>query len=150
MKDIEFGKEIQEIIDESNRQPGRVNALLDLKLSDCSRDEKFIEYFFDVKDWCLNPYNGVHGGIICSVLDTAMGKGVVAITQKFASTADMSVSFLAPMRASRYLIRCDYTQIGRRMVRVISKAIDANTKVVCATCMASFVLTEARAKGLQD
>lgn len=150
MKDIELAKDIQEIINESNKQPNRINAMLGLKLSDCSRDERYIEYMFDVKDWCLNPYNGVHGGIICSILDTAMGKGVVALTQKFASTADMSVSFLAPMRGSRYLIRCDYTQIGRRMVRVMSRAIDAETGAVCATSMASFVLTEARARGLQD
>ena len=150
MKDEKFATDVQDVIDARKKQPNRLNAMLDLHLEDCSRAEKYIEYMFNVKEWCLNPYDGVHGGIICSVLDTAMGVGVVAITQEFTSTADMAVSFLAPMRGDRYRIRCDFTQIGHRMVRVISKAIDAETDTLCATGMASFVLTETKEKGLQD
>ena len=48
---------------------------------------------FDVKEWCLNPYNGVHGGAICTLFDTGLGMGAVAITQKMVSTTDISVSF---------------------------------------------------------
>ena len=78
-----------------------------------------------------------------------LGMGAVAITQKMVSTTDISVSFLKPMNGKRYIIRAEYTQIGRRMARSVGKAIDAETGVVCATSMASFVLTESRAKGLQ-
>ena len=149
VKDKELAKEIEEILEDNRQMPERVNARLNLQLADCSREEGFTEFAFDVEEWCLNPYNGVHGGIICTLFDTGLGIGAVAITQKMVSTTDISVSYLRPMNGRRYIIRAEYTQVGRRMVRSTGKAIDAETGVVCATSMASFVLTESRKKGLQ-
>ena len=149
VKDKELAKEIEEILEDNRQQSERLNCRLNLQLVDCSREEGFVEFAFDVKEWCLNPYNGVHGGAICTLFDTGLGMRAVAITQKMVSTTDISVSFLKPMNGKRYIIRAEYTQIGRRMARSVGKAIDAETGVVCATSMASFVLTESRAKGLK-
>lgn len=150
MKDNEFAKSIQEVLDMRDNQPERFNARLNLQLIDCSREQGYIDFGFKVEEWCLNPYGGIHGGAICSLLDTGMGTGAVAISQKFVSTADMSVSFLKAMTGENYIIRAEYTHIGRRMIRVTGKAIDAATGEICATSMGSFVITESRARGLQD
>ena len=40
VKDIEFAMEMEEIIEHSSLQPERLNAKLDLKMKDCSKDEK--------------------------------------------------------------------------------------------------------------
>lgn len=149
LKDRELAKEIESILEDNRQQTERLNCRLNLQLLECSTEERFVEFAFDVKEWCLNPYDGVHGGAICTLFDTGLGMGAVAITQKMVSTTDISVSFLKPMNGNRYIIRADYTQVGRRMVRCTGKAIDAETGVVCATSMASFVLTEDRKKGLQ-
>ncbi len=148
MKDIEFAKEIQTIIQRNRMQPERLNARLNIKLEDCSREEKFVEYSFEAQEWMLNPYGGVHGGIICSIFDTGMGIGAVALSAKMVSTSDISVSYLKPMNGKSFLFRIEYTNVGRRMIRCMAKAADRETGVVCASAMASFVTTEAQMPGL--
>ena len=149
VKDIEFAMEMEEIIERSSTQPERLNAKLDLKMKDCSKEEQFAEFIFDVQEWCRNPYGGVHGGIISAAFDTAMGMGAVGMTKQFVTTTDISVSFLRAMNAERYIFRVDYTQIGKRLVRCIGKAIDAETGEVAATAMASFMTLDSKPKGIQ-
>lgn len=149
VKDIEFAMEMEEIIEHSSLQPERLNAKLDLKMKDCSKDEKFAVFIFDVQEWCRNPYGGVHGGIISAVFDTAMGMGAVGMTKKFVTTTDISVSFLRAMNGGQYIIHVDYTQIGKRMVRCMGRAIDAENGEVAATAMASFMTIDSRPKGIQ-
>ena len=86
-----------------------------------------------------NPYDGVHGGIISSVFDTCIGFGAVGLSHSYVSTTDLSVSFLKPMTGEEFLVHVDYTQVGKRMIRSIAKAVDKKTGVLCATAMASFM-----------
>lgn len=149
MNDREFADEIEEIIEQNRLQAERFNSRLNLKLQGCSMERKTITYAFEVKEWCLNPYGGIHGGVICSLFDTGMGIGAAAVSQRMVSTADLSVSYLKPMNGKSYLFSIEYTHIGKRMIRCTGRALDAESRAVCATAMASFVTTESRAKGLQ-
>lgn len=149
MKDAEFANEIQTIIDRNKMQPERLNARLKLQLADCSKAEKTVEYLYNAEAWGLNPYGGVHGGVICSLFDTGMGIGAVALSGKMVSTADISVSYLKPMNGKKFRFCIEYTNVGKRMIRCMGKAVDAETGVVCASAMASFVTTEAKVPGLQ-
>ncbi len=148
MKDVQFINNIQKIIDNVIRQPERMNAHLDLKIKDASMEEKFAEYIFDVKDWALNPYDGVHGGATCAAFDSAMGITAVALTGRFVSTTDLTVSYLKPMTGKQFLFQIEFTQVGRTMARFTGKAIDTETGVLCATAMSSFVLLEMSAKDM--
>jgi len=149
VRDIDFAAEMEKIIDNSTLQPERLNAKLDLKLKDCSKEEKFAEFIFDVKEWCLNPYGGVHGGVISAAFDTAMGMGAVGMTKSFVTTTDLSVSFLRAMNGPKYLFRVDFTQVGKRLVRCAGKAIDTQTGEVAAMAMASFMVIDSKPKGIQ-
>lgn len=150
MKDLKFAEEIEEVLAITKAHEHRLNARLNLKIADCGKeDEPFADFVFDVEEWCLNPYGGVHGGAICSLFDTGMGVGAVALSQKMVSTTDISVSYLKPMNGRRYIFHCKYTQIGRRMIRCTGEARDEQTGILCATAMASFVVTENKVRGLQ-
>lgn len=151
MTDVEFTREIEDILVKTRVQEDRLNARLNLQLAGCGceEEETFAAFAFDVKEWCLNPYGGVHGGAICSLFDTSMGVGAVALSQKMVSTTDITVSYLKPMNGSRYIFRCTYTQVGRRMIRCMGEARDAESGLLCATAMASFVVTENKLRGLQ-
>ena len=149
VRDIEFAVEMEEIIEKSSQQPERLNAKLDLKMKDCSKEEGYAEFIFEVKEWCKNPYGGVHGGVISAVFDTTMGMGAVGMTKQFVTTTDISVSFLRAMNAETYIFRADYTQVGKRLVRCTGKAIDAETGEVAATAMASFMTLDSKPKGIQ-
>ncbi len=149
MKDRTLINEIQEVIDQRKNQPKRLNALLNLKLQDASREEGYSKFIFDAEEWSLNPYGAVHGGAICSAFDTAMGISAVALSQHFVSTTDLSVSYLKPMKGKQYLFDIEFTHVGRRLIRFLGKAYNNETGELCATAVASFMVTETKAKGLQ-
>lgn len=141
-------KEIEEVI-ESFQGQERVNKFLKLELLDCSRDELWAEYTFDVEEWCKNPSGGVHGGIICTLFDTATGITAVGISGMNATTTDISVSFVRPMNGNRYIFRAECSHPGKRLLRLTGKAFDAETGQLCATAMASFMVIGSREKPLR-
>ena len=147
MKDIKFAEEITDLYAFAQKDPERLNARLDLKLHDCSRDEMWVEFDFESREWCLNPYGGVHGGAICSMIDTAMGFSCAAYSGKYVSTTDLSVSYLKPMMGKRYIIHVYLTQAGSRMIRCMAKVCDGDSGVLCATGMGSFITAGDRPKG---
>ena len=147
MKDLEFAKSFEAVMAFSLKQPERMNARLTLQLLDCSREEKWSELEFHAGEWCRNPYGGVHGGMIASIIDTSMGFTSAAYSNKYVSTTDLSVSYLKPMMGERYHIFVEITQAGSRMVRCMAKVKDAETGAICATGMGSFILGNDRSKG---
>lgn len=147
MKDLEFAKDFEDIRAYAQSQPQRLNALLDLQLVDCSRQEMWSEHEFEAGEWCRNPYGGVHGGIIASIIDTGMGMTCAAFSNKYVSTTDLSVSYLKPMMGTKYIVRVELTQAGSRMIRCLAKVSDAETGMLCATGMGSFILGGDREKG---
>lgn len=147
MRDSEFVKDFEEIRAYALQQPQRLNARLDLKMLDGSREEMWAEYAFEADEWCRNPYGGVHGGIIASIIDTGMGYTCATYSNKFVSTTDLSVSYLKPMLNSHYKIRVELTQTGSRMIRCMAKVFDAESGMLCATGMGSFILGGDREKG---
>ena len=147
MKDVKFAEEITELYAFAQKDPERLNARLDLKLHDCSRDEMWVEFAFESREWCLNPYGGIHGGAICSMIDTAMGFSCASYSGKYVSTTDLSVSYLKPMMGKHYIIHVDLTQAGSRMVRCLANVRDADSGVLCSTGMGSFITAGDRPKG---
>lgn len=148
MKDAEYAKDIGARFKANEKYPNRINCLIGIALTDCSREEMYAEFSFvnDNEAW-LNPYGGIHGGIICTLFDTCMGFGAAGLCKGFVSTTDLSVSYLKPMMGTNYKFRIDYTQLGSRMIRCIGKAIDTDSGLLCATAQASFVITQGRAPG---
>ena len=91
----------------------------------------------------------MHGGVICSLFDTATGMGAVALTQKNVTTTDISVSFLKPFSGTQYVFHIDYNNVGRRMVRAIGKAYDRQSGKLCATSMSSFMIVGERSMAMR-
>ena len=147
MKDMEFAKDFESVIAFSLQYPERMNAMLDLKLLDGSREEMWAEIGFEAKEWSRNPYGGVHGGVIASIIDTSMGLTCATYSNKYVSTTDLSVSYLKPMMNVHYKIRVEITQVGSRMIRCMAKVFDAESGMLCATGMGSFIMTGDREKG---
>lgn len=148
MKDLELQKAIDARFEYNARFPERMNQQLGLRLLDCSREELFVDFAFDNdREVWLNPYGGVHGGVICTLFDTCMGYGAAALSNGFVSTTDLSVSYLKPMMGTHYRFHIEYTQLGSRMIRCIGKAIDTDQDLLCATAQGSFVITQGKAPG---
>lgn len=149
LNQAEFSAELREILDSSALQPARFNHMLGLSYLDCNIEEKWVEMTFDVEEWCKNPSGDVHGGVICSLFDTATGMGAVALTQMNVTTTDLSVSFLKPFNGTEYVFHIDYSNVGRRMVRAIGKAYDRQSGKLCATSMSSFMVIGERSGAMR-
>lgn len=141
---------IQSFIERSQENKERMNGMLDLKLGKVDIENDTIEFLFEAKEWCKNPYGGVHGGVICSIFDTAMGTGALAIVNKFVTTTDLNVNYLRPMSGERYRLEVEYTLVGKKLIRTQGKAYDAETGKLCATAMAGFMIIEGQTAGLRD
>ncbi|MGF6376524.1 uncharacterized protein (TIGR00369 family) [Clostridiales Family XIII bacterium PM5-7] len=139
---------IEHILERSNEQE-RFNKLLALTLTDCSREALWAEYTFTVKEWSKNPSGGVHGGVISSLFDTAMGITAVGLSGMNVTTTDLSVSFVRPMNGETYTYRAECSHLGKRMLRMTGKAFNAETGELCATAMASFMIIGSMEKPLR-
>ena len=150
MTNEEFKDAITGIIRLNTLQPERLNTQLGLVLADCGMEPApWIEYLYEAKEGHLNPYAGVHGGIVSSLTDTCGGYGSVALCGKFVTTTDLSVSFLRGLFGRRFRIRMDYTHVGGRMISVIGKVFDEDSGELCATSMASYMLLD-KERGLAN
>lgn len=146
MTDQEFEEALHLVIKRSTSQPERMNASLKLQLLDSSADgmEGFGEAVFGytVNPLHLNPYGGIHGGIVAALLDTCMGTAVAARTGHFVITTDLSVSYLRALTDSHFRIHVAFTHLGRRLASVTGKIVNADTDDICATGMGTFMLLE--------
>ncbi len=146
-----YAEEIRKLLDQYGKQENRICAMLGLELieCDCECEKPYADFLFEPKEWMLNPYDGVHGGLICSAFDTCMGTGALALRRDFISTTDITISYIKAMTGKRQRIHCEYTQVGKRLIRIMAKAIDMDTGLLSATAMASFTVIKAQGNGLK-
>lgn len=90
-----------------------------------------------------NPYGVLHGGVVMTLLDSAMGHAVadkVHAQGRFNAVAQMSISFLAPVRVGMLRARARVTKVGKRLAFVEATAEDdAGVLVASATATHSLL-----------
>jgi uncharacterized protein (TIGR00369 family) len=94
------------------------------------------------QEWHYNPIGGVHGGVISTLVDSALGCAVH--TQLAAGTGyttlELKVNFVRPVTIGTGVIRCEGTvlSLGRRAATAEAKVTSADGKLVAhatTTCM---------------
>jgi uncharacterized protein (TIGR00369 family) len=89
-----------------------------------------------------NPNGVLHGGVVMSLLDTAMGHVVseVVVPQgRFNAAAQFNIHFLLPIRAGTIRAQATLLKIGKRTAVVEGRAFD-ETDAVLAIATATHVL----------
>lgn len=69
------------------------------------------EVAFDAKDFLFNPQGTLHGGVLATALDIAMGH-LIHRHAGAGTTLEMKVQFLAPMRGGRVTCRGEALRQG--------------------------------------
>jgi uncharacterized protein (TIGR00369 family) len=90
----------------------------------------------------LNPLGSMHGGVICTLLDTVCGCAVHTTLDAGTgyTSLDLSTRFLRPVTASTGLIRCEGEVIARgdRTATAEARLVDANDRLLAhatSTCL---------------
>ena len=80
---------------------------------------------FEAQPWEVNPNGVIHGGIIATMLDTAMGITTIAVTDTLTPTIDLHISYLRPCPADGMLaVRSTISMAGGSVVHVRAEMYD--------------------------
>lgn len=136
-----FGQRVHYFVYEREKKEGTINHMLHMDLVCMDEDKQRIVLRFPVKEWALNPAGHLHGGIICSILDVAMGcVSYAASNAMFTPTIQMSVNFVKGILPDDIIdieVFCDH--VGKRMIQTRAIAKNQNHKVV-ASAHASYAI----------
>lgn len=125
----------------NKEQKKRMNASLDLHVLGCDEEKRsWAEFSYELKECHLNPYNGIHGGVICALADTCGGVAIAVASGRMPSTTDLSCSYLRPMNGNSFRIRVDLNQIGNQLAGCSCSVFEQESGKLCVTCMLKYVL----------
>lgn len=93
----------------------------------------------DLRPQFLNVNEGVHGGVIVSLIDSAMGLTLRSLTTSQHVTESMTTQFLREPKADGILYATgDVVRQGRKLVAMRGEVVDEVDRLI-AVAMATFV-----------
>ena len=118
-----------------------INDMFEAKLAECSVKEKFLVLEYEVKDWMLNPAHMLHGGIMSTCCDMAMGMLARYMTQsQKCVTVNLNVNFLLGVKAGRtILVKAKAEKQGKRVQFLSAQIFDKETGRQAVDCTAVFM-----------
>ena len=119
-----------------------LNGRLDIHFVSCSAEEMTAEFSFNEEDWERNPYGGLHGGMVATVLDSCMGTAAGIFSGKPASTVSLNVQYLKPAMGKHYRVLVSFPHVGRRIIHARGELRDAESGAGCASAEAVFTVRE--------
>lgn len=93
----------------------------------------------DAGDEHLNPHGGVHGGLIATMLDAAMGGAVAETGGERPVTVSLTVTYLEPGRPGPLEARAKVRKRGKRLLVVEGEVVQDGD--VLADALATFSIT---------
>ena len=95
---------------------------------------------FPAQEWEKNPNGVIHGGIIATMIDTAIGITTIGITNSLTPTINLHISYLRPCPADGILaVKSQITMEGGSVVQLRSEMYDTREPdVLIATAEGAF------------
>jgi uncharacterized protein (TIGR00369 family) len=81
----------------------------------------------------FNPAGALHGGVLMTLLDTAMGHAVAELVipeGRFNVAAQMNINFMAPVREGVIRATATVRRLGKRLAVVEAEATDEEGRLV--------------------
>ena len=99
----------------------------------------------DVDERHLNPNGVVHGGVVFTLVDTAMGRATMSILDEgmICATIEVSVRFLRPATGGRLVATVSVLKPGRRIVHLDGRVHMEGDDRPVASVQGSFAVLEA-------
>lgn len=135
-------KKMRELIAEriASAPQCRINAMLNIELVDCSYEDLSATLAFGVEDWMLNPSGLLHGGVLATFFDIAMGVLAIGLNENVLTpTANLSVNFVRPVQNGECVtIAAHCHHDGRTMLQTSATARSSAQDAECAYATAIF------------
>ena len=123
-----------------------INSMLDMKIVKLDQETKKVVLEFPVKDWQLNPFDHLHGGIISTIIDITMSAAAYSFSKASSTpTIQMAINFVKGISKDAVLYvegYCDHVGTRMAQTRAIVKIKD-NDEIV-ATANGSYAINHAK------
>ncbi len=95
----------------------------------------------EISDDLLNPNGSVHGGVIFTMVDTAMGMAAMSVLDEgqFCTTIEIQIRFLRPAVSGHLEATVVVVKPGRKIIHLEARVHDAETRLI-ATGAATFAV----------
>jgi uncharacterized protein (TIGR00369 family) len=122
------GLDYLKAIKENRISPPPVAHLVGYKI--CEVDNGYAAFELNPEEYHYNPFATVHGGILSTLLDTAMTSSVLSTLPKGFSctTIEIKVNFIKPVTVDTGILRCVASplHVGKKIATVEGKLKDIN------------------------
>jgi len=131
------------VIDDPGYSEFPLRTFLDFTIDDGIDGEAVAA--LDVNDRHLNPNGVVHGGVVFTLVDTAMGRATMSVLDegRICASIEVAVRYLRPITGGRLVATASVLRAGRRIVHLEGRVtVDGDDRPV-AVVQASFAGLEA-------
>jgi len=131
------------VIDDPEYSEFPLRTFLDFTIDDGIGGEAVAA--LDVSDRHLNPNGVVHGGVVFTLVDTAMGRATMSVLEegRICASIEVAVRYLRPITDGRLVATASVLRAGRRIVHLEGRVtVDGDDRPV-AVVQASFAVLEA-------
>jgi len=131
------------VIDDPGYSEFPLRTFLDFTIDDGIDGEAVAA--LDVNDRHLNPNGVVHGGVVFTLVDTAMGRATMSVLEegRICASIEVAVRYLRPITGGRLVATASVLRAGRRIVHLEGRVtVDGDDRPV-AVVQASFAVLEA-------
>ncbi len=94
----------------------------------CEADHGYAAFELNPAEYHYNPFATVHGGILSTLLDTAMTSAVLSTLSKGVSctTIEIKVNFIRPVTTDTGILKCEASSlhVGKKIASVEGKLKD--------------------------
>ena len=121
----EFEQRVEHFIALRTRAADTINAMVEMELVSADEESRTMTLRFPLRHWEMNPVGRTHGGILCTLLDMAMGGIAYACSDAdFTPTIQMSVNFVKGSETGEDLYVeavCDHCGSRMLMTRAVAR-----------------------------
>jgi uncharacterized protein (TIGR00369 family) len=95
---------------------------------------------FEIRDDLKQNTGVVHGGAIASLIDTATAFAIISLLppDEQATTADLTISYLRPLRNGKAHSTARVIRAGRRLIVVSAELVD-DAGILIATALTTYI-----------
>lgn len=116
-----------------------INNRMTYDVVECNHEAQMLTLRFETTDWMMNPGGVVHGGMLSTMFDIAMGVATLGLSGSFTQTVNLSISFLSPApNHDHMLVTAHATRVGKTYVQLTAEGYSEKTRVLCATATGIF------------
>ena len=96
----------------------------------------------DIDDRHLNPNGVIHGGVIFTLADTAMGKATMSVLREgqICASIELSVRYLRPINKGKLIATASVIKAGKSVVHLESRVVGGDDEKLIAIVNGSFAV----------